>query len=200
MCTTDASVVCYNTTTNRMVLHFPSPQRPLFTVRLYVTPVSFVQSLTIPPNSAVQRIGEPGRILVHNQVVTMGAGWLPRRCYAQLALCHGVQRTAVPYFYFLATQGKIQRPDQLQSAPAPPVGLQHSCRPTVKLHILPLVWIFTLEMGYYGGAGGSSWDLPGHSLVAKSPSLCAPPARTHAATVGRADITGSTHTQQWYSG
>ena len=32
--------------------------------------------------------------------------------------------------------------------------------PTVKLHILPLVWIFTLGKGEYGGAGGSSWDLP----------------------------------------
>ena len=27
----------------------------------------------------------------------------------------------------------------LQNAPAPPVGSQHSCHPTVKLHILPLV-------------------------------------------------------------
>ena len=29
-------------------------------------------------------------------------------------------------------------------APTPPVGSQYSCQPTVKLHILPLVWIFTL--------------------------------------------------------
>ena len=49
---------------------------------------------------------------------------------------------------------------QLQSDPAPPVGSQHSCQPTVKLHVLPLVWIFTLGKGQCGGAGGSSWDLP----------------------------------------
>ena len=35
----------------------------------------------------------------------------------------------------------------LQSGPAAPVGSQHSCHPTVKLHILPLVWIFTLGTG-----------------------------------------------------
>ena len=33
---------------------------------------------------------------------------------------------------------------KLQSTPTPPVGSQHSCQPTVKLHILPLVWIFPL--------------------------------------------------------
>ena len=36
---------------------------------------------------------------------------------------------------------------QLQSDPAPPVESQYSCQPTVKLHILPLVWIFTLGKG-----------------------------------------------------
>ena len=40
-----------------------------------------------------------------------------------------------------------------------PVGSQHSCRPTVKFHMLPLVWSFTLGKGWYGGAGGSSWNL-----------------------------------------
>ena len=35
----------------------------------------------------------------------------------------------------------------LQSGPAAPVGSQHSCQPTVKLHILPLVWNFPLGKG-----------------------------------------------------
>ena len=35
----------------------------------------------------------------------------------------------------------------LQSGPAAPVGSQHSCQPAVKLHILPLVWIFPLGKG-----------------------------------------------------
>ena len=38
----------------------------------------------------------------------------------------------------------------LQSAPTPPVGSQYSCQPTVKLHILPLVWIFPLGKGSTG--------------------------------------------------
>ena len=37
---------------------------------------------------------------------------------------------------------------------APPSGVAHSCQPTVKLHILPLVWIFPLLKGEYGGAWG----------------------------------------------
>ena len=32
----------------------------------------------------------------------------------------------------------------VQSAPTPPVGSHYSCQPTVKLHMLPLVWIFPL--------------------------------------------------------
>ena len=36
---------------------------------------------------------------------------------------------------------------KLQSDPATPVGSQHSCQPTVKLHILPLVWNFPLGKG-----------------------------------------------------
>ena len=42
----------------------------------------------------------------------------------------------------------------------PPVGSQHSCQPTVHLHILPLVWMCPLVKGQHGGAGGSSWNLP----------------------------------------
>ena len=37
--------------------------------------------------------------------------------------------------------------EKVQSAPTPPVGSQHSCQPTVKLHILPLVWVFPLGKG-----------------------------------------------------
>ena len=40
-----------------------------------------------------------------------------------------------------------------QNAPTPPVGSQHSCQPTVKLHILPLVWIFPLGKGSIGRRG-----------------------------------------------
>ena len=36
---------------------------------------------------------------------------------------------------------------KLQSVPAPPVGSRHSCQSTVKLHILPLVWVFPLGKG-----------------------------------------------------
>ena len=36
---------------------------------------------------------------------------------------------------------------KLQSAPTHPVGSQHSRQPTVKLHILPLGWIFPLGKG-----------------------------------------------------
>ena len=32
-------------------------------------------------------------------------------------------------------------------APTPPVRSRHSCQPTVKLYIVPLVWIFPLGMG-----------------------------------------------------
>ena len=49
----------------------------------------------------------------------------------------------------------VQR--ELQSAPTPPVGSRHSCQPTVKLHILPLVWDFLWERG---STGSSSWNLP----------------------------------------
>ena len=58
------------------------------------------------------------------------------------------------YISAMVPQGK------LQSAPTPPVGLQHLCQPTVKLHILPLVWIFLGGGGVVWGAGSSSWDLP----------------------------------------
>ena len=34
-----------------------------------------------------------------------------------------------------------------QSDPATPAGSQHSCRPTEKLHVLPLVWNFPLGKG-----------------------------------------------------
>ena len=43
-----------------------------------------------------------------------------------------------------------------QSYPATPAGSQHSCQPTVKLHILPLVWNFPLRAGWCGVAGCSS--------------------------------------------
>ena len=49
---------------------------------------------------------------------------------------------------------------RLECAPTPPARSQHSCQLTAKPHLLPLVWIFPLGKGYYGGAGGSSWDLP----------------------------------------
>ena len=48
-------------------------------------------------------------------------------------------------------------------SPHAPVGCQHSCQPTVKLHILPLVWPFFWEMGSTGAHRGSSCDLSGHS-------------------------------------
>ena len=56
--------------------------------------------------------------------------------------------------------------EKIQSAPTPPVESQHSCQPTVKLHILPLlvVWNFPPGKGWYGGAGGSSWRLPWRGL------------------------------------
>ena len=37
----------------------------------------------------------------------------------------------------------------------PTAGSQYSCQPTVKLHILPAVWIFLLGKGWYGGAEGA---------------------------------------------
>ena len=45
---------------------------------------------------------------------------------------------------------RVKYPNQqfqgkLQSAPTPPAGSRHSCQPTVKLHVLPLVWPFPLE-------------------------------------------------------
>ena len=43
---------------------------------------------------------------------------------------------------------------QLQSDPTPPVGSQYSCQPTVKLHILSLVWIFTSWKGVVRGRRG----------------------------------------------
>ena len=51
--------------------------------------------------------------------------------------------------HLLATVSFICRSKnhQLQSDPAPPVGSQHSCQPTVKLHKLPLVWLFPLGKG-----------------------------------------------------
>ena len=36
---------------------------------------------------------------------------------------------------------------EAERAPTPPVESQHSCQPTVKLYILPLVWIFPLGKG-----------------------------------------------------
>ena len=44
----------------------------------------------------------------------------------------------------------------LQSAPTPPAGSQHSCQPTVKLHILPLVWIFLWERFSTGAQGAAA--------------------------------------------
>ena len=40
--------------------------------------------------------------------------------------------------------------------PAPPAGSQHSCQPTVKLHILPLVWVFLWERGSTGAQGAAA--------------------------------------------
>ena len=36
---------------------------------------------------------------------------------------------------------------QLQSAPTPPAGSQHSCQPTVNPHIIHLVWFYPLGKG-----------------------------------------------------
>ena len=41
-------------------------------------------------------------------------------------------------------------------APTPPAGSQHSCQPTVKLNILPLVWIFLWEIGSTGAQGAAA--------------------------------------------
>ena len=47
------------------------------------------------------------------------------------------------------------RQGELQSAPTPPAGSQHSCQTTVKLHILLLAWIFPLgSTGARGAAAG----------------------------------------------
>ena len=45
---------------------------------------------------------------------------------------------------------------KLQSAPTSPVGSQHSCQPTVKLHIITLVWIFLWERGSTGAQGAAA--------------------------------------------
>ena len=60
---------------------------------------------------------------------------------------------------------------KLQSAHTHPAGAQHSCQPTVKLHILPLVqlvWIFTLLKGVSTGAHGAA----GIYLGLKGSPLC----------------------------
>ena len=49
----------------------------------------------------------------------------------------------------------------LQSAPTPPVGSQYSCQPTVKLLILPLVWIFLWERGSTGAQGAAAENFLG---------------------------------------
>ena len=42
------------------------------------------------------------------------------------------------------------------SDPATPAGSRHSCQPTVKLHILPLVWIFLWGRGSTGSQGAAA--------------------------------------------
>ena len=37
--------------------------------------------------------------------------------------------------------------ENYRAPPRPPVGSRYSCQPTVKLHILPLVWIVPLGKG-----------------------------------------------------
>ena len=50
------------------------------------------------------------------------------------------------------------------SAPTPPVGSQHSCQPTVKLHMLPLVWIFSSGKGLVRGRRGHRGQQLGFAL------------------------------------
>ena len=69
-------------------------------------------------------------------------------------------------------------PKGIQSAPTPPAGSRHSCQPTVKLHILSLVWMLPLGKGWYGGAEGSSLNFPcsqPEEIGSKANSSCCPP-------------------------
>ena len=57
---------------------------------------------------------------------------------------------------------------KLHSTPMPPARSRHACQPTVKLYVLPLVWIFLWERGSTGAHGGRSWNLPCPSHEAAS--------------------------------
>ena len=45
-----------------------------------------------------------------------------------------------------------------ERAPTPPAGSQHSCQPTVKLYILPLVWGFSSGEGVVRGRRGQQLE------------------------------------------
>ena len=70
----------------------------------------------------------------------------------------GAWRTLSGKRALLSQSGPAQ--GTLHSARTPPVGSQQSCQPTVKLHVLPLVWFFSSEEGVVWGAGGRSLNLP----------------------------------------
>ena len=71
-----------------------------------------------------------------------------------LVATHQLVRTSVAT-YLVATHQRVRTSvatylvatHQLVSTPTPPLGSQHSCQPTVQLHMLPLVWTFPLVKG-----------------------------------------------------
>ena len=70
---------------------------------------------------------------------------------------------------------------------APPVGSRHSCQPTVKRHILPLVWIFFSGKGVVRGRSGpaAGMYLPVALVATRREALAATTRR--AAQTARAD-------------
>ena len=99
----------------------------------------------------------------HDLLTTCSRCWLARQMF-------NVHSGFIVYKW-----GPTHAQGTLQSAPTPPVGSQHSCQPTVKLHILPLVWIFTLGKGWYGGTGGQQLKFACMHVHARYPISVAAP-------------------------
>ena len=99
--------------------------------------------------------------------VSVGAGVVGALC----VVCNN-RGVVVFMIRVCVRQGKAREITERPHAPL--VGSQHSFQSTVKPHGLPLVWIFPLGKGEYGGAGGSSWNVRWVATVLPCLSSCCP--------------------------